>query len=171
MPFTPFHLGPALALGLPTRKYIHAPTFIIANVIVDVEPLVVLFLGSRYPLHGYLHTFLLASLIGLIFGYVMSSAERFFQPLFKMLFLETGDKLKLKSFVLAGALGTILHVLLDSPLYTDIQPFYPVIANLLYNPALSSEIYNLCVWLGIVGIAYYAGLLILSTYKKLMRKD
>jgi len=51
MPFTPFHLGPALGLGLPLRRYVYVPTFILANVIVDVEPFLVLFLGLRYPLH------------------------------------------------------------------------------------------------------------------------
>lgn len=42
MPFTLYHLGPSLGLGLPLRKYVHAPTFILANVIVDVEPFLVL---------------------------------------------------------------------------------------------------------------------------------
>ncbi len=65
MPFTPFHFGPTLGFGLSLRGYLHAPTFIIANVIVDVEPFLVLFLGLRYPLHGYLHTFLLALVTGL----------------------------------------------------------------------------------------------------------
>ena len=44
----------------------------------------------------------------------------------------------------AGVLGTLLHVLLDSPLYDDIRPFYPLTANPLYNPALSSEVYGVC---------------------------
>jgi len=48
MPFTPFHLGPALTIGLPLRRFIHAPTFIVANVIVDVEPFLVMVLGLNY---------------------------------------------------------------------------------------------------------------------------
>lgn len=39
MPVTPFYLGPALATGLPLRKFIHAPTFIIADIILDLDPL------------------------------------------------------------------------------------------------------------------------------------
>ena len=68
MSFTPFHLGPALGLGLPLRRYLHVPTFLAASVVVDVEPLLVLVLGLDYPLHGYLHTFLFASLTGLLLG-------------------------------------------------------------------------------------------------------
>jgi len=167
MPFTPFHLGPALGLGLPLRKYIHVPTFILANVIVDVEPFLVLFYGLRDPLHGYLHTFLLAFLAGLVIGYVMFIFERFLRPLYKLFLLEPDEKLNLKSFLLAGALGTALHVLLDSPLYSDIRPFYPLTINPLLNPALTSEVSSFCVWMGVLGIIYYVALLAFLVYKKL----
>ena len=166
MPFTPYHLGPALGFGLPLRKYVHTPTFILANVIVDVEPFLVLFLGLRYPLHGFLHTFFLAFFVGLALGYAMFLLERFFHPFYKTFLLESGDVPNLKSFMVAGVSGTTLHVLLDSPLYGDIHPFYPLTTNPLYNPALSSEVYGFCVWMGIIGIIYYVGLLAFSAYKK-----
>jgi hypothetical protein len=86
MPFTPFHLGPALGLGLPLRKNVHVPTFIMANVILDVEPFLVLQFGLNYPLHGYLHTFLASLFAGLLFGYAMFILERFVQPLCKHFF-------------------------------------------------------------------------------------
>jgi len=170
MPFTPFHLGPGLGLGLPLRKYLHAPTFLLANVIVDMEPFLVLFLGLRYPLHGYLHTFLLAIPLGIVLGYAMFLLERFLQPLYKIFLFETGDSLSLKSFIVAGVLGVGFHVLLDTPLYSDITPFYPIIANPFYNPALILEIYSLCVWMGGIGIIYYIGILGLSIYRKLSKR-
>ena len=170
MPFTPFHLGPALALGLPLRSHIHTPTFLLANIIVDVEPFLVLFLGLRYPLHGYLHTFLLAIPLGFLLGYVMFFLERVLQPLYKMFMLEKNDGLGLKPFLLAGGLGTSLHVLFDAPLYSDIRPFYPSAANLLYNPSLIPEIYGLCVWMGVFGVAYYIALAGLSIYRRLSKK-
>lgn len=138
----------------------HAPTFIVANVILDIEPFLVLIFGLEYPLHGYFHTFLLAFFVGLALGYVMLLLERYLYPLYKALLLETDSRTRLKPFVLAGALGTMLHVLLDSPLYSDILPFYPLTANPLYNPALSSEVYSLCVWMGILGAVIYVGLLV-----------
>ena len=167
MPFTPFHFGPALGLGLPLRKYVHTPTFVLASVILDIEPFLVLYYVLDYPLHGYLHTFVLAFVVGLLLGYVAFVLERALQPIYKVFLLETGNDLKLRSFLFAGAFGTTLHVLLDSPLYTDIRPFYPLTANPLYNPALSLEIYSLCVWMGIFGVIYYAGLLIFLVYRKL----
>ena len=91
IPFTPFHFGPALGLGLPLRKYMHVPTFIVANVIVDIEPFLVLFLGLRYPLHGYLHTFGLAFFVGLALGYAMFLLERVLRPLYRMFLLEPSN--------------------------------------------------------------------------------
>jgi len=170
MPFTPYHLGPALGFGLPLRKYLHTPTFIVANVIVDVEPFLVLFLRLAYPLHGYLHTFILAFLLGLALGYAMFLFEKVLRPLYKAFLLEPNGNLNLKSFLVAGISGTMLHVLLDSPLYNDIRPFYPLTINPLYNPALSLEVYSFCVWMGILGIIYYAGLIAFSAYKKLRKK-
>lgn len=170
MPFTPFHFGPALVLGLPFRKYFHAPTFIVANVIVDVEPFLVLLLGLRYPLHGYLHTFLSAFLVGLALGCVMFLLERVLHPLYRVFLLEADNGLTLKSFGVAGVFGTCLHVLLDSPLYADIRPFHPLTANPLLDPALTLGVYSLCVWMGIAGILYYLGLLAFSAYERLRKK-
>jgi membrane-bound metal-dependent hydrolase YbcI (DUF457 family) len=171
MPFTPFHFGPALGFGLPLKKYVHTPTFILANVILDVEPFLVLFYGLNYPLHGYLHTFLLAFFVGLALGYAMFLLEKIFHPLYKLSLLESDNTLSLKSFLAAGVLGTALHVLLDSPLYGEMRPFYPLTTNPLYNPVSSLEIYSLCVWIGIFGIAYYVALLVFLAYKKLSRRQ
>ena len=166
MPFTPYHFGLALALGLPLRRYLHAPTFIIASVILDVEPLLVLTLGLNYPLHGYMHTLIVALAVGALLGYVMFRLEGSFVSLYKQLLLETDAKIGLRSFMATGALGTVVHVLLDSPLYDDILPFYPLAVNPVYNPALSLEIYSVCVWMGAIGLIYYAALVGLSVYKK-----
>lgn len=165
MPFTPFHLGPALVIGLPLKKYMHAPTFILANVILDVEPFLVLSFGLNYPLHGYLHTFILALLIGIAFGYVMVFLEKYLHPLYRGLLLEGNQTTSFNQFIIASILGTELHVLFDSPLYWDIQPFYPITMNPLYNPNLSLAIYSLCIWLGIIGITIYAAIAI-SAYIK-----
>jgi membrane-bound metal-dependent hydrolase YbcI (DUF457 family) len=167
MPFTSFHIGPGLGLGLPLRKHMHAPTFILANIIVDIEPLIVIIFNLRYPLHGYLHTLLSAFIAGLILGYAIYLLEEPLRPLYKKLLLEGDENLNLKSFIIAGIFGMELHVLLDSPLYEDIKPLYPLTINPLYNPKLTPEIYDICVWMGILGLAYYIWLMGLAIYRKL----
>jgi hypothetical protein len=167
MPFTLFHLGPALAIGLPLRKYVHVPTFIVANVILDVEPLLVMVFGLNYPLHGYLHTLLFAFMVGLLLAFVMFKLEGTMQPAYKWLLLETSNSYSVRAFILAGISGTMLHVLLDAPLYSDIHPFFPFTANpLLETGALAGmDILVLCIWMGIFALIFYAALVVFHAYK------
>ncbi|MBS7647731.1 MAG: hydrolase [Candidatus Bathyarchaeia archaeon] len=155
---------------MPSRKYIHAPTFILANVIVDLEPFLAFFFRLRYPLHGHMHTFILALPMSMAFGGTMYFLEKFPQPLYKVLLLEN-TAICLKSFVAAGILGWMLHVFFDAPLYSDIKPFYPMTANPLYNPDLTLVVYNLCIWLGALGTIYYIALLSISIYRSLYKRD
>lgn len=147
MPFTPYHLGPALLVGAPLRKKIHLPTFIAANVIVDVEPLLVLLLQpAGYPLHGYAHTILGALAIGILLSYAPLLYRR------KFLKVDAGGA---RIYIVAGCSGTVMHVLLDSPLYYDIAPFYPLRYNPLYYPQLTQFMYDLCLYSFIAGLIAY----------------
>lgn len=158
MPFTILHVGPALLVGLPLRRRLHLPTFLVASVAVDIEPLLVLILGLGYPLHSYLHTFLASLAYGLLIGYMMYLYDKILSPLFRLLHLEERPMGK-HSFLVAGVIGTEIHVLLDSPLYTDIRPFYPLPVNPLYNPSLMNLVYALCLASWALGLILYIGLL------------
>ena len=167
MPFTPFHLGPAIVVGLPLRKYLHAPTFIFGNLVLDIEPLLVLAFGLHYPLHGYLHTLVLALLIGLLLGVVMFKLEKFISPLYLKVKLETDKPVKVGSFLSAGVFGAVLHVLFDAFLYSEMEPFFPLAVNPLLDLYLSmSQVYMFCVYLGIFGIVFYVCLLVYSLNKR-----
>lgn len=153
LPFTLFHIGPA-SLGLLAREYLHMPTFLAANLLVDVEPLSVLLLGAAYPLHGYLHTFLLASLFGSLLGAIMFLSDPRLHGLFTSLRL-VPETQKFGSFLAAGVLGGIIHVLLDAPLYAEMNPFFPLLGNSLYNPSFYSLIIDFCILTGFIGAVLY----------------
>lgn len=154
MPLTPFHLGPALLLGLLFFKRINFPTFIIANIILDIEPLIVLVLGLNYPLHGFLHSFLGASIVAIVLSLVVIGADEKVWRL--MSFFKLEQKPSPKSILLASFSGAYLHILFDSPLYADIKPLFPITVNPLYNSSVFAgfEIYSFCVILFVLGIAY-----------------
>ena len=156
MPFTPLHLGPALILGYFLKSRIHWPTLIITSVIVDLEPLAVILLDlSNYPIHGYLHTLASAILLGSLVSLVMWLLRNHFSNLFKVLALTTARNYSLSSYVVAGFSGWALHTLLDSPLYSDIRPLYPLDTNPLYNPGLSEAIISSCFYLTLAGFIIY----------------
>ncbi|MEM3402998.1 MAG: hydrolase [Nitrososphaeria archaeon] len=160
MPFTPFHLGPALLIGLSIRRFIHLPTLLLSSVIIDLEPFLVLVLNLNYPLYGFMHTFLIASLVGVIIGLVMKENEKFLHTLYQRLCLTKGATKTTQPFIITGVLGTLTHVLLDAPLYDDITPFFPIHLNLLYAPQLTPLIYSFCLFSGLFGVGLYLFLLL-----------
>ena len=160
MPFTPFHLGPALLIGLLLFQFIHLPAFLIANIILDFEPFLILFLGLNYPLHGFFPSFLGSSVIAVILSLIMIKLDKKVQKV--MHYLKLKQKHSKKSIWLAAFFGTYLHVILDSFIYTDIKPFFPLNFNLFYTNSIftSLEVYSLCTISFVLGIALYAYILI-----------
>lgn len=55
MPFTPFHMGAGLALKAVAGRHFSVLTFGIAQVAMDIEPLVGMLRGAAV-LHGPTHT-------------------------------------------------------------------------------------------------------------------
>jgi len=165
MPFTPFHLGPGLLVGLLLFNHIDFLTFLVASVIIDVEPFLVITLNMHSPLHGFLHTFLGGALVAFLLTIVMMKLRNVFSPLLSFFRLDL--KSNLKSIFSASLLGIYLHILLDSRMHLDIRPFYP----LDFNPFLSRsmliglEIDMLCIWSFILGIVIYVVRLVWSREK------
>lgn len=164
MPFTPLHLGPGVLLGLPLRNLLHVPTLLLASVILDLEPLFVFVFGLNYPLHGYFHTFLIAIPTGSVLGYLMHSIDPHLKELYRSLKLVDRD-LGLKSFILSGILGASMHVAFDSPLYSDIRPFWPLASNPMYEPSQFIPISDFCIASAALGLIYYIFLSISGALK------
>ncbi len=146
MPFTPYHLGPALLFGLLFLSFIDFPTFLVANVIVDIEPFLALTLNLNYPLHGFFHSFLGGTLVAVLLALMMHKIRDKLSPLLSFFKLE--QKTSFMKILVAALAGIYIHILLDSRIYTDIQPFYPS----TFNPLLTTGIlagldaYIFCIW-------------------------
>jgi membrane-bound metal-dependent hydrolase YbcI (DUF457 family) len=135
------------------QKYIDIPIFVGANVAIDLEPLYVLIIRPDYPLHGYLHTLLFGSAVGLLFGIV---AHQFKTPLTELMaVLRLPYSTTIGKATLSGVLGAWLHVLTDAPMYTDIKPFFPSMANPLYGLYSMPAAYILCSALFVPAVVLY----------------
>lgn len=153
MPFTPFHLGPSLWIGLILFKFLDFPSFLIASVIVDVEPFLVMFFGLRYPLHGFFHSFVGGSIVAILAALTMYSFKnvvRKFAIIFRLQQDSTFKKILWSSF-----LGVYFHIFLDAFLYSDIQPFYPSTSNPLLGLFSSGQIYFFCSISFLIAIVVY----------------
>lgn len=153
MPLTPFHLGPTLFFGLLLFSFISLPTFLIANVIADIEPFLVLVLELDAPLHGVSHSFLGASVIAVFLAAVMVRVDKKVQKFMTSIGLK--QKPSAKSIWLAAFLGVYSHILFDAPLYTDIKPFFPSSINPFYGIFTTPDAHVIGVILFILGVALY----------------
>lgn len=156
MPLTPFHLGPALFFGLLLFSVIHLPTFLVANVIIDLEPFFVLLFQLDYPLHGFFHSLLGGSIIAVILFFIMTRFDDRIQKMMRFFKLE--QEHSMRSVWLASFSGVYTHIILDSRLYTDIKPFFPLDVNPFYSGSMFAgfETYGICLVLLILSVGLYA---------------
>ena len=141
MPFTPFHLGAGLLIGMLFRKWINLPAILAASIIVDIRAAYCFFTGC-YPLHGILHTFFGAAALAIpliIIIYILRAQLSQISNLLKI-----PQDYTLSSIVLGSFAGVWVHILLDSFLYTDMHPFYPSGANPLFGMFTGAEVYGFC---------------------------
>ena len=112
MPITPLHL----AAGFPAQSWLKEKfsmkAFIATNILIDVEPAAVMYLGLNYPLHGAIHSLIgatiVAALVGLLFSLIWKGLP----------------KQVIAAWV--GALfGAWSHIFLDALVHTDVQPLWP----------------------------------------------
>lgn len=131
MPFTPYHLGPGSLIGLGMFKIFDFPALLIASVIIDIEPFSVLLFNLDYPLHGFFHSFLGGSMVAGFIAAAVYFLKNYIKKL--MIFFKLAQDSSFKKILWTSLFSVYFHILLDSPLYTDVKPFYPLMVNPFYG--------------------------------------
>lgn len=153
MPFTPLHIGPSAAIALPLNKYLDVPVFLLVNIIIDIEPLLVMIFGFNYPLHGFIHTFIFAALMGILTALVVYLLRPLFQWTMDLLhFPYTPNFYKMLA---AGVLGASLHIFLDGIYHWDIRPFFPILLNPLYGLITMDLLESVCFLCFLPAVIFY----------------
>lgn len=162
MPFTPLHLGPGLAIKALAGRHFSLLTFGVAQVAMDIEPLVGLMNGAD-RLHGITHTYLAALMIAVVVAVIAPTLCR---PLLRrwnreLVFYRWEGLVTSEVFtpvaVIAGAfVGTLSHVLLDSLMHADLTPFAPWSdANGLLGLMSIPAVHQGCMVAGLFGLAVW----------------
>ena len=153
MPFTPFHFGPHACLSLPLYRRVDIPLFLGANVVIDIEPLLVMTFNLDYPLHGYCHTLLFGTLVGLALAAAAYPFRRLIGEAMKLLRVPYVPTFA--TMAISAVVGAWCHVLLDGTLHADIRPFYPVQANPLRGLLSPGAVHAVCVISFVPALAMY----------------
>lgn len=170
MPLTPNHLGPGILFGIVFLSFLDLPTFLIASVIVDIEPILVLYLHLDAPLHGFFHSFLGGTIIGLILTGIMTLLRKLFTPV--MSFFKLEQERSFIKILMASLLGIYIHILFDALMHTDIKPFYPLNFNpfLGYSSELGVSATMICEYFFLAGLTAYMIRLIIYYWRKQLRR-
>lgn len=153
MPFTPYHFGPALLAGVILFPFFDLAAMLIACVILDIEPMLVLFLGLGGPLHGISHTYLVATVVSIVVTGVLWLLR---EPI-KSIMSTFGvvQEPKKVSIFIASLFGTYSHVFMDSFLYSEMNPLFPILGNPFLGLIAMGVIYQFCLYCGIIGAMLY----------------
>ncbi|MBL8459875.1 MAG: metal-dependent hydrolase [Zoogloea sp.] len=152
MPFTPFHMGPGLLIKAVMQGAFSLMVFGWAQIVMDVQPLVVILTGDGH-LHGFTHTWIGASLLGIAsalsgkylseFGLRLMGCRRLVPILWPVA-------------VLSAFVGTFSHVVLDGIMHADVEPFWPFSRdNALLGLLSVRAMHWLCLGSGLVGAVLY----------------
>lgn len=153
MPFTPFHLGPGLFLGLLALRWLDLPTVLVASVLVDIRTALVFFRALNGPLHGPFHTFLGATLLGVVLIVVTLPLRPTLDSVLVWVRLPQDPSV---TRIIAGAfVGVWLHIILDAILYADMAPLAPFSGNPLLGQISATAIYIGCFIAGTLGVGLY----------------
>lgn len=159
MPFTPFHMGPGLAIKAVAGRRFSLLTFGIAQVAMDVEPLVGMVRGSPV-LHGASHTYLAAFLIAALVTIISPPIAR---PILRrwnrelsscrLEWLAAPDSWSAGAVAAGAFVGTLSHVALDSIMHSEIAAAAPWSnANDLLGIVSIPTLHLSCVVSGLFGV-------------------
>ena len=152
MPFTPFHMGPGLALKAVMQGSFSLMVFGWAQIVMDIQPLVVIVTGEGH-LHGFTHTLIGATLLGA----ASALSGKYLAELgLRLLQLQRFLPISWSVAIISAYIGTYSHVALDGLMHADLQPFAPfALDNPLLGGMSIATVHKLCVYSALFGGALY----------------
>jgi membrane-bound metal-dependent hydrolase YbcI (DUF457 family) len=154
MPFTPIHMGPGILVKAILQSSFSLMVFCWTQIMMDIQPLIVMIIGTGH-LHGFTHTYVGAILIAVI----SALTGKYLSELgFKIIGMAKGQPIIIEWWVafLSAFIGSFSHVLLDSIVHTDVEPFYPfTLINNFHGFVSIGALHNFCIYSGLAGAAIY----------------
>jgi hypothetical protein len=164
MPFTPFHMGPALAVKAFGGPRFSLLVFGLSQIAMDIEPLARLLRGDRI-VHGVTHTYVGATAIAGLGVLIFKPLSELLLRLWNVIFdhhwtrtLRVTDRISWTTAVVTAFLGTWSHIFLDGLMHGDMQPWWPFAeGNSSLGLVSRAMLHGACMLAGFLGVLALAG--------------
>lgn len=155
MPFTPFHMGPGILIKALLQGSFSLMLFGWSQVVMDIQPLIVLLTGEGH-LHGFSHTYIGATLLAIFSVLSGKHLSEFGLKLVGVARKSNPVKISWWVAFVSAFIGTYTHVVLDSIMHSDVEPFYPLTQeNNFLGLITVGELHQFCLYSALVGAAIY----------------
>jgi len=163
MPFTPFHMGPGILIKALFRGSFSLMVFGWAQIVMDVQPLFVLLTVDGH-LHGFSHTYVGATLLAIFSALSGKYLSEFGLRIIGFSKKARPIKITWSVTFISAFIGTFSHVILDSIMHSDVQPYFPIsLENNFLGLITISQLHQFCLYSAVVGALLYFSL---HYYKK-----
>lgn len=148
-------MGPGILIKALLQGSFSLMVFGWAQIIMDIQPLFVLITGEG-RLHGFSHTLIGATLLA-IFS-ILSGKYLSELGLSRLGITDNNNPVKISWWVasFSAFTGTYSHVVLDSIMHADVDPYYLLAqGDSLYGMLTISQLHQLCLYSGLLGAGIY----------------
>jgi membrane-bound metal-dependent hydrolase YbcI (DUF457 family) len=158
MPFTPIHMGPGILIKSLLQGSFSLMVFGWTQIVMDIQPLIVLISGEGH-LHGFTHTYVGAILIAIFSAFTGKYLSEFGLKILRISKNENPISIVWWVVFLSAFIGSFSHVLLDSIMHSDVEPFFPFTLDNKFLGLISvSMLHKVCLYSGLAGAAIYYGI-------------
>ncbi len=137
MPVTPLHIGIPGLISYHNPKGVDIAAAIIGSVIIDTDFFLFLLFGT--PVHGYLHSFLFATLVAIVLAGILYLLDPSMIRLKEWFCWETENSIK--SLLTGAFIGAYSHIILDMLLYKEMNLLFPLNGNPFYVPGAALPVF------------------------------
>ncbi|GLR71009.1 metal-dependent hydrolase [Agaribacter marinus] len=157
MPFTPLHMGSGILIKSLLQGGFSLMVFGWTQIVMDIQPLIVLITGEGH-LHGFTHTYVGAVLVAIFAALTGKHLSELGLKLLKITENNLPISITWSVVLLSAFVGSFSHVLLDSIMHADVEPFFPFTQDNLFLGIISvSTLHKVCIYSGLIGTAIYFG--------------
>lgn len=151
-------MGPGILIKSILRGSFSLMVFGWTQIVMDIQPLIVLISGEGH-LHGFTHTYIGATLIAIFAALTGKYLSEIGLKVLGMSKQHNSVSILWWVVFLSAFIGSFSHVLLDSIMHSDVEPFFPFILDNQFLGLISvTALHKMCLYSGLVGAAIFYGM-------------